>query len=93
MCGDILAAFRFELRGLAVPETRNLCSFRLKEASPVPIISECCEPGCVTLTIGEYCIEHEHGVADEPTLRESSETISPEFAFDHSREPKVRSLD
>ena len=37
----------------------------------MPIISECCEPGCVTLTIGDYCIEHERtAAADEPLLRE-----------------------
>jgi hypothetical protein len=36
----------------------------------VPIVSECCEPGCETLTIGPYCIEHEHVAADEPIMRE-----------------------
>jgi hypothetical protein len=37
----------------------------------VPIISECCEPGCVTLTIGDYCIDHERDVlAEEPLQRE-----------------------
>jgi len=36
----------------------------------VPIISECTEPGCETLTIGAYCIEHERAAADEPIMRE-----------------------
>jgi hypothetical protein len=36
----------------------------------VPIISACNEPGCETLTIGAYCIEHEHVAADEPIMRE-----------------------
>lgn len=36
----------------------------------MPIISECSEPGCETLTIGAYCIDHEHVAADEPIMRE-----------------------
>ena len=35
----------------------------------MPIISECCEPGCVTLTIGDYCIEHERTAAAGAPLR------------------------
>jgi hypothetical protein len=74
---------------LARLETRNLIFFpaRQKEASPVPIISECCEPGCVTLTIGDYCIEHERtATADEPLLREvATGTVRYETTRDDGR--------
>ena len=37
----------------------------------MPIISECSEPGCEILTIGDYCIEHERERdADDPIARE-----------------------
>ena len=57
----------------------------------MPIISECCEPGCVTFTIGDYCIEHERtAAADEPLLREVEAPLERDAAGADGRAAALR---
>jgi hypothetical protein len=35
----------------------------------VPMVHPCARPGCEMLTMGDYCVEHEQGVAAHRRLR------------------------
>lgn len=62
---------------------------RVARANCSPLLSECTEPGCSTLTMGGTCVEHDPPVYDPPVYVDGNPDVSAGVRDDLRCEPEA----